>query len=125
MLLYWHLLLSGLVVICRTNVIEQSKTSNVPNLFNLPDMLENNRTDLVLVEGDIALPLESSRTAFIQAPRWPNGIVPFEIDGIFSNNQINTIVSAMNTISQETGNCIRFVARGNNPAWLRIHSGQG
>ncbi|CAF1440048.1 unnamed protein product [Rotaria sordida] len=31
----------------------------------------------------------------------------------------------MATITSSTNNCIKFVPRGSNPVWLRIHPGQG
>ena len=98
---------------------------NVPNLFNLPGMLANNRSDIHLVDGDIAVPVHMDRTAYTASPRWPNGIVPVEIDDAFTNEQRNVIIGAMTDISQSTNDCIRFVWRNNNPVWLRIHSGQG
>ncbi|CAF0776687.1 unnamed protein product [Adineta ricciae] len=126
MFLQIGLLLSGLLVSYHANVIPtQEDRENVPNLFNLPGISANNRTDIEIVEGDIAFPAHADRTAFIQAPKWPNGIVPIEFDGAFTNDQKNVIIGAMTTISQNTNDCIRFVWRNNNPAWLRIHSGQG
>ncbi|CAF0768045.1 unnamed protein product [Adineta ricciae] len=110
---------------CKGNVIPGQDPKNVPNLFNLPGMLVNNRSDIVLMEGDIALSKHTDRTAYIQSPKWPNGIVPIEFDGAFTEEQKNVIIGAMTTISQNTNDCIRFVWRNNNPAWLRIHSGQG
>lgn len=125
MLLYLNIVCSVLLFTCTANVIPEQDTPSVPNLFNLPGMLENNRTDIQLVEGDIALPANGIRTAYTQAPRWPNGIVPIEFDGVFNNDQKNLIIGAMSTISQQTNDCIRFVWRDNNPSWVRIHSGQG
>lgn len=118
-------IVASFVIFGQANVIRDGDPENVPNLFNLPGMLENNRTDIELVEGDIAIPINSGRTAYTGAPKWPNGIVPIEFDGVFNNDQRNLIIGAMSTISQVTNNCIRFVWRDNNPAWLRIHSGQG
>lgn len=115
----------SLVVVCHASVIRDNDPENVPNLFNLPGMLANNRTDIELVEGDIAIPVQNGRTAYTAAPRWPGGVVPIEFDGVFNNDQRNLIIGAMSTISQVTNNCIRFVWRDNNPAWLRIISGQG
>lgn len=121
MLFYINLFLLS----CAANVIPAHDPNNVPNLFNLPGMLANNRTDIQLIEGDIAIPVTSGRTAFIQAPKWTNNIVPIVIDGPFSNDQKNIINSAMATISRITNDCIKFVYRTNQPAWIRIFSGQG
>jgi hypothetical protein len=71
------------------------------------------------------MPVNSSRTAYIAAPRWPNGVVPIEFDGVFNNDQRNVIIGAMSTISQNTNNCIRFVWRNSDAAYVRIISGQG
>ncbi|CAF3721759.1 unnamed protein product [Adineta steineri] len=107
------------------NVIPVQDPKNVPNLFNLPGMLANNRSDIQLIEGDVAVPVHTGRTVYTPSPKWPSGIVPFEFDGPFTDEQKNIIIGAMTTISQNTNNCIRFVSRANNPVWLRIHSGQG
>jgi hypothetical protein len=126
MLLYIHIFLNLFLLSCTANVIPEQDPKNVPNLFNLPGMLANNRTDIQLIEGDIAMPINNtSRTVYTPAPRWPNGIVPIEFDGIFSNDQRNIIIGAMTAISQATNDCIRFVYRNNNPSWIRIFSGQG
>lgn len=123
---YIKLLLCAFFLSCEANVIPVQDPNNVPNLFNLPGILANNRTDIELVEGDIAMPVINGRTAYISAPKWPNGMVPVEFDGVFSNDQKNVIIGAMTTISQNTNDCIRFVWRNaNTPAWLRIHSGSG
>jgi hypothetical protein len=97
-----------------------------PNIFGLAGLSENERTDIVLVEGDIAMPVKShERNAFIQKPKWAGGVVPYELDRAYTAAEQNTIRAAMSAISSATGNCIKFVARGNNAAWLRIFPGQG
>jgi hypothetical protein len=125
MFFYINILLNLFLLSCTANVIREQDPKNVPNIFNLPGILANNRTDIRLIEGDIAIPVTNDRTVYTPAPRWPNGIVPVDIDGIFSNDQRNIIIGAMTTISQATNDCIRFVYRNNNPAWIRIFSGQG
>ncbi|CAF1585166.1 unnamed protein product [Rotaria magnacalcarata] len=123
---YVKLVLCVFFLACQANVIPIKDADNIPNLFNLPGIHANNRTDIELIEGDIAMPVNNGRTAYIQAPRWPNGVVPVEFDGVFTNNQRNVIIGAMTTISQNTNDCIRFVWRDtSHPVWLRIHSGQG
>jgi hypothetical protein len=123
---YLPILLNAFLFSCKANVLPEQNSENVPNLFNLPGMSANNRTDIVLVEGDIAILATDSRTAYTPAPRWPNGVVPIEFDGVFNNDQRNVVLGAMTTISQNTNNCIRFVWRDNShAAWVKIISGQG
>ncbi|CAF3530842.1 unnamed protein product [Rotaria sordida] len=97
----------------------------VPNLFNLPNISKNNRTDINLVEGDIAIPADKNRIAFTQHGPWPNGIVPYELHGYFSASHKTMITNGMKKISELTNNCIRFVDRGSNRVWLNIYPGQG
>ncbi|CAF1665210.1 unnamed protein product [Adineta ricciae] len=95
------------------------------NPFGLPGISENTRKDIIIVDGDVASPVGQPRTLFKSTQRWPRGIVPVELDNAYSNNQKNIIITAMSKISEATNNCIRFVWRGNNPYWLRIHPGNG
>ena len=124
MFLYVNLLLSFFWLLCSASVIPGEDLQNVPNLFNLPGMMANDRTDIELVEGDIAIPVTNGRNAFIQAPKWPNNIVPYVIDGVFSATQKTIITGAMNTISQATNNWIKFVGHTNQPHWIRIFAGR-
>ena len=125
MLFYLNIVLGTFLLGCRANAIPVVDPENVPNLFNLPGMLTNNRSDIQLVEGDIAMPAGQARTAYTQSPKWPNGIVPIEFDGAFSTAQRNIIIGAMTTISQATNDCIQFVWRMANTPWIRIYPGQG
>ncbi|CAF1523424.1 unnamed protein product [Rotaria sp. Silwood1] len=94
-----------------------------PNLFNLPNLSENKRKDIHLLEGDIAM--SRGRNAFQLSGKWSGGIVPYEFSSGYTTVQQNTIKAAMATISSATNNCIKFVPRGSNPVWLRIYPGQG
>nr|NP_001394963.1 astacin-like precursor [Aedes aegypti] len=65
--------------------------------------------DIMLVppaNGRVSIP--DTLTSYI----WPNGTVPFEIVGNFSNSELNTIYSAMNMFKRYT--CVRFVRRTEN-----------
>jgi hypothetical protein len=124
MFLYVNILSSLFLLSCWANVIPEQDPTNVPNLFNLPGILANNRTDINFIEGDIAIPANLDRTAFTQAPRWDHGIVPYDLEG-FNHQESFIIWGAMNKITEVTNGCIRFVWRENHPVWLRIHSGHG
>jgi len=95
----------------------------VANLFNLPDLSENNRKDIQLLEGDIAV--SRNRNAYQLSGKWSGGIVPYEFSSGYTAQQQNTIKAAMATITSSTNNCIKFVPRGSYPVWLRIYPGQG
>lgn len=94
-----------------------------PNAFNLPNLSQNERKDIYLLEGDIAV--SSSRNAFIQSSKWPGGVVPYELAWGYTQTEMSVIKSAMATITRNSGNCIKFVPRASHSAWVRIHSGQG
>jgi hypothetical protein len=95
------------------------------NPFGLPGISANTRKDIVIVDGDVAAPVKQSRTLFKRSQKWPHGIVPVEIDDSYSTDQKNIIINAMIKIMEATQNCIRFVWRGSNPYWLRIHPESG
>nr|XP_029734424.1 astacin-like isoform X1 [Aedes albopictus] len=65
--------------------------------------------DIMLVppsDGRVSVP--DTLTSYI----WPNGTVPYEIAGNFSNSELNTIYSAMNMFKRYT--CVRFIPRSAN-----------
>lgn len=133
MVFYAGIVFIGFLVSCQANVIRNSHVvkpfplDNAPNLFNIPGLSKNNRSDIRLVEGDIVVPIKTDQNAYYRSPKWPNDIVPVpvEFDSSYSDDDKNTIINAMLAISQATDNCIQFVWRDNNPYWLRIHPGQG
>jgi hypothetical protein len=94
-----------------------------PNLFNLPGLSENNRKDIQLLEGDIAV--SRDRNAYQVSGKWSYGIVPYEFSSGYTAQQQNTIKAAMAAITSGSNNCIKFVPRGSYPVWLRIYPGQG
>ena len=93
----------------------------------------DDRPDLIIVDGDVAYDaaarpdLLTNKNAYIRAPKWPSGLLPYVIDGAsaFTAAHIQTITNGMRKIEQQTNNCIRFVQRTNQPTWLRIYSGTG
>jgi hypothetical protein len=93
--------------------------------FGSPSISINAGKNIKIVDGDIAQPSGQSRTILKQSQNWPHGIVPVEFDNSYSNDQKNIILSGMIQIMEATNNCIRFVSRGNNPYWIRIHPGSG
>ncbi|CAF3829633.1 unnamed protein product [Rotaria sp. Silwood1] len=125
------LIASFLVLLCNANVIHrnqetiQTPATGAPNLFNLPNLSKNTRTDINLVEGDIAIPADKNRIAFTEFGPWPGGVVPYTLHNYFSAGHRTMITDAMRKISELTNNCIRFVDRGSNRAWLNIHPGEG
>ncbi|UJR10667.1 hypothetical protein I4U23_014862 [Adineta vaga] len=100
------------------------------NLFT--NTTVDDRPDLDIIDGDIAFQagtapeLVSGRNAYIQASKWTGGLLPYLIDGgVYTAAQITTITNGMRKIEQQTGNCVRFVQRTNQPTWLRIFPGSG
>lgn len=101
------------------------------NLF--VNVTMDDRPDLIFVEGDIALDVNSTspdtegRNAYQAASKWTSGILPYLIDSAsaFTSAQTTTITNAMRTIESLTNNCIRFVPRTSEATWIRIFSGTG
>ncbi|XP_011704691.1 PREDICTED: zinc metalloproteinase nas-7-like [Wasmannia auropunctata] len=61
-------------------------------------------------EGDIMITRNTKRNgATDESLRWPNCVVPYEINGDFDDNQMALIQAAMDDYSQST--CIKFVPR--------------
>ena len=60
--------------------------------------------------------------------RWPNGVVPYEIDpaAAYSQAQIDLILFSMNEMTTKTGGCITFVPRDSSHTnWITIKNGAG
>lgn len=101
------------------------------NLF--VNVTMDDRPNVVFADGDIAVDRRkisqdgNIRNAYTRAPKWTNGILPYVIDpsAPYTTAQKNTIVNSMRTIESLTGNCIKFVERSTETAWLRIFSGSG
>jgi hypothetical protein len=47
-------------------------------------MLANDRSDIKLIEDDIAIVLRHDRAAHIQVSKWPYDIVSIEFDGVLT-----------------------------------------
>ncbi|CAF1088276.1 unnamed protein product [Didymodactylos carnosus] len=85
--------------------------------------------NIQLFEGDIAVRRDQlGRNAYLNAPKWPNGILPYEIDvnGGYTQDQRNLILQSMKRIEDQTNNCIRFVQKTSaDRTWIKIVNGQG
>ncbi|CAF4394367.1 unnamed protein product, partial [Rotaria magnacalcarata] len=111
---------------CEAHVIRSRDSADSSNVFGLTGLSKNNATDATFMQGDIAIPKQDGRTAFIRSPKWPNGVVPVEFHSSYTTAQKDIIISAMTEIMKNTRDCIRFVWRtASHPVWLRIFPGQG
>jgi hypothetical protein len=99
---------------------------NAPNPFNAPGIRKFNVPGRKLVEGDISVPRRAGRNAYIKADKWPKGIVPYEINAVFTTDEKNMIIEALSAISEATNNCIKFVPRDENIVqWVNVISDDG
>ncbi|XP_070574132.1 zinc metalloproteinase nas-13-like isoform X2 [Ptychodera flava] len=72
-----------------------------------------------LMEGDIYLGPQKLRAGIAaEDRRWPNGIVPYVIDGYYDQAAVTTIENAMADYHRYT--CIRFVPRTNEADYVFI-----
>ncbi|CAF4693128.1 unnamed protein product [Rotaria sp. Silwood1] len=97
------------------------ETTGAANLFNLPNLSENKRKDIHLVEGDIAV--SRGRNAYQVSGKWSGGTVPYEFSWGYTTQEQNTIKAAMAAISSATNNCIKFVPR--DIVDVKEHKSQG
>ncbi|XP_059611782.1 hatching enzyme 1.2-like [Phlebotomus argentipes] len=75
------------------------------------------------LEGDLLIPVSRARNGLVaQATRWPNGVVPYEIQGSFSANDMSLIEKAIKMFHVHT--CIRFVPHTTEADYIRIVSGR-
>lgn len=58
------------------------------------------------------------------AQRWPNGTIPYAVDGSLANIK-GMIQQAAEHIRSQTGNCIKFVERTNQAKYVRMYFGSG
>jgi hypothetical protein len=101
-------------------------SDNVPNQFNLPNIRPFSEPGLKLVEGDIAAPKTTGRNAYIKNPKWPNGVVPYEINTAYSKQEKKVITDALAAISKATNNCIKFSPRTTkSTTWVSVFPGSG
>jgi len=76
-----------------------------------------------LFEGDImGVKDPSDRKAIMDEQRWPQGVIPYVIDGSLGG-QRDDILRAMEVYHSQT--CIRFVPRTNEQNFINIFSGAG
>lgn len=71
-------------------------------------------------EGDIVMPLVLTMRNGLNMPNrhWPNGVVPYEIQGLFKAKELANIKVAMARFHYNT--CIRFVPRSNQTDYISI-----
>ncbi|KAL5278787.1 hypothetical protein ACFFRR_003419 [Megaselia abdita] len=76
------------------------------------------------VEGDILFTEQrTGRNGLAkQTARWPNGIVPFVIEGNFNNRDMGIIEEAVMEYHRKT--CIRFVPRSSETDYISLVSGR-
>lgn len=63
-------------------------------------------------DGDDRIPLAFGDVVARNENKWPNGLIPYEIDRRFSPLQKHSIISAMKLFEVKT--CIRFLSRNNS-----------
>ena len=91
----------------------------------------DDRPDLEIIDGDIAFiagtapELAAPRNAYIRSAKWVSGVLPYVISTAFTAVQRQTIINSMRKIEEQTGNCIRFVARTNQASYINILNGKG
>ncbi|CAF3283894.1 unnamed protein product [Rotaria socialis] len=123
---YVKLLLYSIFLSCKVYAIPLEDSGDALNLFGLEGLSENYAIGATFIEGDIAVPLKAGRAVYIRSPKWPNGIVPFDIHASYTNDQKSVIRGAMSEIMKSTNNCIRFVERNSSTSvWLRIIPSRG
>lgn len=78
--------------------------------------------DMIFPEGEDAV--ETLKNANIKTKKWPNGVIPYAIDPAsgFTANEITTITNSMRLIESQTSNCLQFVQRTTQTAYLMIRS---
>lgn len=74
-------------------------------------------------EGDMDVSEDFIRNGMVDEKfRWPNGIVPYVIEGEFEEKHIDKIYRAMETYYNVTNGCIQFIPQTNEEAYVRITS---
>lgn len=103
---------------------------NANPLWNqtLPEELDSDEYE---IHGDmIVKKTKNTRSVGLSTlnSRWPNGVVPYEIDpaAAYSQAQIDLILFSMNEMTTKTGGCITFVPRTSlHRNWITIRNGAG
>jgi len=80
-----------------------------------------------LFEGDIAGIAGEARNGIIDEKyRWPNGVVPYVITpGDFTDDEIEVIMTSMQSYYDYTNGCIEWVPRTNENDYVRFKSSGG
>ncbi|KAH8363503.1 hypothetical protein KR084_010959, partial [Drosophila pseudotakahashii] len=73
-------------------------------------------------EGDMILRTDTRNGASAPSLRWPGGVVPFEIEGNFTNEERSKIYRAMQEYHKRT--CVRFTPRTKEEDYISIVSGK-
>ncbi|KAL5273547.1 hypothetical protein ACFFRR_000344 [Megaselia abdita] len=93
-------------------------------LENIQDMNFNPEEIGYYYEGDILYPRSQQRNGLAEESfRWKNGVVPVEIRGLFTNEQVSHLMKAFNTYHNKS--CIRFVQHTFEPDYVIISNYQG
>ncbi|XP_045539227.1 hatching enzyme 1.2 [Papilio machaon] len=72
-------------------------------------------------QGDILMPPHHARNGMKdKTSRWPNGIIPYSIDGLFTQEQKDTIMRAIADYHRLT--CLRFVPYNGQTDYISITS---
>ncbi|ALC46381.1 CG6974 [Drosophila busckii] len=76
-------------------------------------------------EGDILIPLQQNETRnglLAMSKRWPGAVVPYEIKGKFSAQELQNIEHAFKEYHSRT--CVRFKQRSNEKDYISIVNGK-
>ncbi|XP_053617150.1 hatching enzyme 1.2-like [Plodia interpunctella] len=89
-------------------------TWNETSLMNPEEMGE-------YAEGDILIPRTQTRNGIrSESMRWPEGIIPYTIEGYFSSDQRSLIMQAMDDYHRMT--CLHFVPRRSQSDYIVLQS---
>ncbi|CAF0955550.1 unnamed protein product [Brachionus calyciflorus] len=98
-----------------------------PIKLNQTSVLSKNPEEGLHFEGDI-VGIQKGANLIPQNP-WPNGIVPYVIDSAFTQEQKNTIESALRMVEQVTSvkgfYCIQFIPRTNQAEYINVINSNG
>lgn len=114
-----------LLILCYPLFIDVSG-ENTTSPHQLNEVLENPEETGAFFEGDIRdgghdLPRSFQRNGLTALTyRWPNAIVPYEIKGSFSSQQLAVITHAFNEYHAKT--CVRFRKRSNERDYVVINN---
>jgi len=82
----------------------------------------------IYYQGDMRLGPDSMGTDSVRIGetfKWPNGIMPYVIDDVYTDEQMEQIFFGMTEIMRQTGNCVTFVPRTNEFNYVKVIKGGG